>query len=189
MGKSTIGGLHVSNQIPPHPNHPGAQPMIPIPEILAILAATCLLPSLYRGAVQDLKEFKFAEMHFDSLWVNAAIILTIGTYISFVIEGVWLNVVYYFAISVVASLIFSTSGFRFGSGGDWRALCYIAFIAPFMLIQVLLASGACGIVQAVYWMARTDIDTPPMFRKIPFAVSIFCGYLIALVWLIVTVLG
>lgn len=163
--------------------------MIHIPEILAILAATCLLPSLYRGAVQDLKEFKFAEIHFDSLWVNAAIILTIGAYIFFIIEGVGLIAVEFFVISVVASLIFSFIGLRFGSGGDLRALCYIAVIAPFMLIQVLLASGACGIVQAVYWMTRTDIDTPPMFRKIPLAVSIFAGYLIALVWLIVRVLG
>jgi hypothetical protein len=121
--------------------------------------------------------------------VNAAIIMTIGMYISIIIEGVWLMAVEFFAISVVASLIFSFMGFRFGGGGDWRAMCYIAFIAPFMLVQVILASALCGVVQAIYWMARTDIDLPPLFRQVPYAASIFCGYLIALVWLIVTCCG
>jgi hypothetical protein len=163
--------------------------MIHISEILAILAAICLLPALYRGAVQDLKEFKFAEIHFDSLWVNAAIIPTVLMYVALLFDGLWLMVVEWLVLSVVAALVFSFIGFRFGGGGDWRAMCYIAFIAPFMLVQVIIASLLCGMIQALYWIARADIDLPPMFRKIPFAVSIFCGYVIALVWLIWTGLG
>lgn len=157
--------------------------MIPISEIFAILAAICLLPSLYRGAVQDLKEFKFAEIHFDSLWVNTAIILIVCMYLTILIDGIWLLAVEMMLLSLVAMLIFSFIGFRFGQGGDWRAMVYIAMIAPFMLVEVLLAVAVCGIVQAIYWLIRTDIKTPPIARKIPFAVSIFDGYVIALVWM------
>lgn len=164
--------------------------MIAISGILGILAATCLLPPLYRGAVQDLKEFKFAEIHFDSLWVNAAFILTICTYISFLIDGIWLMVVECLLLSFFASLFFWWVGLRSkGMGGDCRALIYIAVIAPFMLGEVLIASFICGLVQAVYWIMRPDIKTPPMFRKIPFAVSIFAGYVIALLWMIVKVMS
>ncbi len=162
--------------------------MIAISGILGILAAICLLPSLYRGVVQDLKEFKFAEAHFDSLWVNAAFILIGGMYVSILIDRLWLMVVELLLISVVASLIFWFIGLRSrGAGGDWRALIYIAVIAPFMLLEVLVASCICGVVQAVYWIMRPDIKTPPMFRKIPFAVSIFSGYVIALLWMVVKV--
>jgi hypothetical protein len=160
--------------------------MIAIYEILGILAAICLLPSLYRGAVQDLKEFKFAEIHFDSLWVNAAIVLIIGMYIALLIDGLWLLAVEWLAFSVISALIFGFIGFRFGQGGDWRAMMWIAVIAPVMLVNVIIASAICGVVQAIYWLMRPDIDTPPMFRKIPFAVSICTGYVIALVWMIVT---
>ena len=163
--------------------------MIPISEIFGILAAICLLPSLYRGAVQDLKEFKFAEIHFDSLWVNAAIVLTIGMYISLLIAGLWWLAVEWLVLSVISALIFGFIGFRFGQGGDWRAMMWIAVIAPFMLMEVLIASGICGIVQAIFWIIRPDIETPPMFRKIPFALSIFAGYVIALVWITATLIS
>jgi uncharacterized membrane protein len=163
--------------------------MIPYAEICMILAAACLIPSLYRGAVQDLKEFKFAEIHFDSLWVNVAIVLVIASYVSLVIDGVWLLAGELLFLSLAASLLFSFIGFRYGRGGDWRALCFVSWIAPFMLLQVLVASALCAFVQGIYWMARTDIDTPPMFRQIPFAVSILCGYVIALVWMVLDLGG
>ena len=162
--------------------------MIPSPELFGTLAAICLIPSLYRGTIQDLKEFKFSEIHFDSLWINSAFVFDVLMYASLLSEGLWLLGVEFFAVSVAASLIFLFIGFRYGGGGDYRALIFIAWIAPFMLIDVILASAVCGIVQAVYWLMRTDIDTPPMYRKIPFALSIFAGYLISLLWLIVTAL-
>ena len=73
-----------------------------------------------------------------------------------------------------------------GGGGDWRALIYIAWIAPFLLIYTILAMMVCGALQAFYWIARPDIDVPPAFRKVPFAVSIFAGYAIALVFFVLT---
>ena len=163
--------------------------MIPSSEIFAVLAAACLIPSLYRGAVQDLKEFKFAEIHFDTLWINAAIVLLVLMYVTLLIEGLWFVAVEFLVLSIVASLIFSFIGLRFGGGGDWRALCYIAVFAPFILINVVVVSALCGFVQAVYWLMRPDIDAPPLFRKIPFALSILCGYLITLVWATVTIIS
>lgn len=156
--------------------------------ILAALAAACLIPSLFRGAAQDLKEFKFSKTHFDSLWVNAAYVLVVLMYLWILLDGLWLIVAEMMMISIVSSLIFGFIAFRYGGGGDWRALIYIAWIAPFMLFSVLVATGICGIVQAVYWMTRTDIDTdtPALFRKIPFALSILCGYLIALGYFVAT---
>jgi prepilin signal peptidase PulO-like enzyme (type II secretory pathway) len=162
--------------------------MIPFSELFGIVAAICLIPPLYRGAAQDLKEFKFSEIHFDSLWINAAIFLDVLMYVALIAEGSWVLAAEWLVLSIAASLIFSFIAFRYGGGGDWRALIFIAWIAPFMLIDVILASAVCGIVQAVYWLMRTDIDTPPMYRKIPFALSIFAGYLISLLWLIVTAL-
>jgi hypothetical protein len=160
--------------------------MIPLSEIFGIMAAACLVPPLYYGTVQDLREFRFSKTHFESLWVNAAYVLVILMYLEILLEGSWIFACELLAISVVSSLIFSFIGFRYSSGGDWRALIYVAWIAPLMLVSVLLASGICGILQAMYWVWRTDIDVPPMFRKIPFALSIFCGYLIALSYMIVT---
>jgi hypothetical protein len=162
--------------------------MIPFSMLFGILAAICLIPSLYRGTIQDLKEFKFSEIHFNSLWINGAFVFDVLMYTSLLSEGLWLLAVEFFALSVAASLIFLFIGFRYGGGGDWRALIFITWIAPFMLIQVLLVSAVCGIVQAVYWLMRPDIDTPPLFRKIPFTLSIFAGYLIALIWFVATAL-
>jgi len=164
-------------------------------EFFGIVAAFCLIPSLYRGAVQDLKEFKFSEIHFDSLWINAAIILDVMMYISLVVEGLWVLAAEFLAVSVIASLVFSFIGFRYGGGGDCRALIFIACIAPFMLVTVILASAVCAMVQSFYWLYRTDYwlyrtdidDTPPFYRKIPLALSIFTGYLISLIWFIATV--
>lgn len=159
-----------------------------IAEFFAILAAICLIPSLYRGAVQDLKEFKFSAEHFNSLWVNAGAILVILAYVAFLLEGLWLIPVEFIILSVIASLIFTFAGFRFGGGGDWRALSYISWIAPFMLINVICLSAICGIVQAFIWISRRDIEIPPMYRKIPFAVSIFAGFVLAAIWFAATVL-
>ena len=156
--------------------------------LFGILAAICLIPSLYRGTIQDLKEFKFSEIHFNSLWINGAFVFDVLMYTSLLSEGLWLLAVEFFALSVAASLIFLFIGFRYCGGGDWRALIFITWIAPFMLIQVLFVSAVCGIVQAVYWLMRPDIDTPPLFRKIPFTLSIFAGYLIALIWFVATAL-
>ena len=161
--------------------------MIPASEVFGILAATCLLPPLYRGAVQDLKEFKFSEEHFNNLFVRGSIFNTIVMYVLLIFhESGWLFAAELLAISVVASVFFSFVGFRYGGGGDWRALIYIAWIAPFLLIYTILAMMVCGALQAFYWIARPDIDVPPAFRKVPFAVSIFAGYAIALVFFVLT---
>jgi hypothetical protein len=152
----------------------------PLSWVFGILAAICLIPSLYYGTIQDLKEFRFSKAHFESLWVNSAFVLTILMYLFLVIEGSAVFAIELLVLSVIATLIFSFIGFRFSSGGDWRALIYVAWIAPFLLAYVLFATGVCAIVQALYWVLRTDITTPRMFRKIPFALSIFCGYGIAL---------
>ena len=159
--------------------------------LFAIIAALCLVPSLYYGALQDLKEFKFSASHFESLWVNAAFVLVVLMYVFLVIEGSWGIAVQWFVVSVIAALVFSFIGFRYGGknisaggGGDWMAMTYIALIAPFMLIYVMLAAGVCGIIQAGYWlMKEDDLDTPVMFRKIPFALSILCGYILALMFM------
>jgi hypothetical protein len=149
-------------------------------EILGILAAICLIPSLYYGTLQDLKEFRFSKAHFNSLWVNAAYVLVILMYIFMLIEGNLFVVIEFLALSVISTLIFSFIGFRFSSGGDWRAMIYVAWIAPFLLFYVMIAAAGCAFVQAIYWVMRTDIDTPPLFRRIPFALSILCGYGLAL---------
>ena len=115
--------------------------MITISVFLGILAAVCLIPALYRGAAQDLKEFKFSEIHFDSLWINAAFVLDVLMYVELLVEGSWLLAVEWLVLSFIASLIFLFIAFRFGGGGDWRALIFIAWIAPFILIPVILASA------------------------------------------------
>lgn len=161
--------------------------MIFASELFGILAAACLLHPLYRGAVQDLKEFKFSKEHFNSVFVHASILCMIAMYVLLVLpEQNWLFAAELLAISVVASVFFSFVGFRYGGGGDWRALIYIAWIAPFLLIYAILAMMVCGALQAFYWIARPDIDVPPAFRKVPFAVSIFAGYAIALVFFVLT---
>ena len=116
---------------------------IVLSQILGTLAAICLIPSLYSGTLQDLKEFMFSEKHFESLWINLAYILVILMYLFLLIEGSLTFAAELILISVIATLVFSFIGFRFSSGGDWRALMYVAWIAPFML-AILLNPFKCA---------------------------------------------
>jgi hypothetical protein len=154
--------------------------------ILTVLAAACLVPSLYKGAVQDMKEFRFSEKHFDSLWINAAFILLILAYLLMFCEGMWYTIVSWAVLSIVATLIFLFIAFRYGGGGDWRAMIYIVWIAPFFMFHTLIAIGLCGIAQAGYWVIKPDESVPRMFRKVPFAVSIFWGYVIGVIFFVLT---
>jgi len=163
--------------------------MIAASAIAAILAAACLLPSLYYGARQDLKEFRFSEIHFESLWINAAIVCTVMMYVCLIAEQGWQSIIAYLTMTIISWIAFSFIAFHFGNGGDWRAMMYVAGIAPSILINTIISIAVCGIVQAIIWLARTDIKIPPMFRKIPFAVSILCGYMIALGWFVVSGMG
>ena len=154
--------------------------------VFALAASLCLIPSLYHGAKQDLHEFKFSESHFKTDLIKIAFGFLALTYVCMFIDELSTMVAMMVGMSLIGWVVFSFIGFRFGNGGDWRAMMYIAAITPFLLFSSMIVIGICAMIQAIVWVARKDILVPPMFRKIPFALSILVGYVIAVVVFAIT---
>jgi len=75
---------------------------------------------------------------------------------------------------------------RFGSGGDWRALMYIAIICPLLIVPTVIFSLVVGAVLAVATLfAKEDEITHRYYRSIPFALAILAGFVGAIVYSII----
>ena len=160
-----------------------------IPFILSILAAILIIPILIRGAIEDINTRTFPA----SFWktpqhlVEIAGALVLTQYIIMVCIGDWITVATLVLISVVLSLIFLFIGLNFGSGGDWRAMIYIALLSPALILTTCLASLACGFILAIYEMIQPEDEIEPiMFRTIAFAPAICAGYICSIIYAVIT---
>jgi len=84
---------------------------------------------------------------------------------------------------LLTSLFFYYMGLNFGSGGDWRALIYIALVCPALIIQTVVFALVTGALMAVYFMTQPEDELDPVpFRSIPFAMAILVGFVVAIVF-------
>jgi hypothetical protein len=146
-----------------------------------IIAGLCLIPALVAGAKSDVKDRTFPATYWDYP-SKAGGVVTFICYLYMIAVGMGVLVGGYLAISVVFALGFYAMGLRFGSGGDWRALMYIAAICPLLIVQTVIFSLIAGAVIAAVMMFtyKEDELDPLAFRSVPFAVAIFIGLLAAM---------
>ena len=147
--------------------------------LTVILGGLLLGFILYRGAKSDLSNRTFPKEYFDKNIVYICGFFTAITYLSLIASGFWGKAVVYFFISVIAAIVFWFMGLRFGSGGDWRAMIYIALFSPFILLSTCIITFFSSAILAVYSVWRCDDNTPRLYRTVPFAVAIFVGYVAA----------
>lgn len=149
--------------------------------LFMIFAGLCLIPALICGALSDIRSRTFPSEYFDGWPVKIGGIITIITYMCMIAYGWYIWVGLLIALSLVASLFFYYMGLNFGSGGDWRALIYIALLCPAFIIQTVVFSLVVGGMLAIYAMTQPDDELDPLpFRNIPFAVAILVGFIVAM---------
>jgi hypothetical protein len=150
---------------------------------LMFLAALCIVPTLFFGAVSDVKWRIFPKDYWNWPGKIAGIIVFIE-YLVMVSNQEYASVGFLLGISIILSVIFYTCGLVFGSGGDWRALIYIVWITPTLIAGTVFFALIIGAVQGVYAMLQPEDEIEPapiMFRTVPFAVAICGGYICAII--------
>ena len=152
--------------------------------LLQIIAALCILPSLIYGAISDYKTRTFPKKYWNYT-LKAAGVAVFIQYLTMLAFGDYATLGYYLIISILGFLFCWFMGLRYGSGGDWRALGYIALISPAILANTAILSLLAGAALAVYVMGAEKSDVPHAFRTVPFAVAILVGYAATLLLMVV----
>ena len=153
-------------------------------EILFVIAGIFVAVTLIRGAITDVKTRRFPKEYWN-------ISSKLGILFAFIGYGIMIasdkpaTAVLFIVASVIAALIFIGIGYRFGSGGDWRALAWTVVISPMVffsipfLLLLLLMSFAIAI-----WVLGQKGEKHVFERTIPWAVAICGAYCITLVGMI-----
>ena len=149
--------------------------------LFMIIAGMCLIPALVAGAISDIRNRTFPAEYWE--WpAKIGGIATIITYLAMIAEGWYIWVGALILLSLLSSIFFYYMGINFGSGGDWRALIYIALVCPALIIQTFIFSLVTGALMAVYSLTQPEDPLDPIpFRSIPFAVAILVGFVVAIV--------
>ena len=151
---------------------------------LMFLAALCIIPTLFFGAVSDVKWRMFPKDYWNWPAKIAGVIVFIE-YLVMLSNHEYADAAILIAISIICSIIFYSCGLAFGSGGDWRALIYIVWITPALIFGTLFFALIIGAVQGVYALMQPEDEIEPVpiaFRTIPFAIAICGGYICAIVF-------
>ena len=83
--------------------------------------------------------------------------------------------------SIVCAVICLVIGYRYGSGGDWRAMAYISILTPWLLPAFVVSTMIFSFIIAIVALIRPSDELDPVFtRHIPFALAILLGYIAAL---------
>ena len=145
---------------------------------LAILAMVCLIPTLIAGAISDYRTRTFPKEY----WKYTAPIGGFFTFLCYMVmlsEGQLVLV----AALVVQTFIIVTfclfMGYRYGSGGDWRAMAYIAAISPRIAFATIVLSVVFGAIMAMVQLCRKD-NLSIFEKSIPFAIPICLAYIVSL---------
>mgnify|MGYP007100140127 CR=1 FL=1 len=142
-----------------------------IPYYVPVLISACMiLPILVAGAIKDVQARLFPKSYWDTLTVKIAGTATLVLYLMLVASGMWQVAVTMFGISVFMCLVFYYMGLRFGSGGDYRALMYVSFFCPQMILVTTVFSVVLGVIQVI--MTRVFSEKP-----VPWAVSILLAFI------------
>jgi hypothetical protein len=161
-------------------------------DYLFAFAAILITPILVLGAKSDMKTRMFPK----SLWEQGFLgwvtkvsgLLTFLAYLLLIAEGLWTLAAMFAISAIVAVVIFALIGYRFGGGGDWRAMIYIALIAPGVLFTFTFWICLClaTIVVAFNMLLKPDPTTHPFKRHIPFSAAICAGYCVTLAFILVS---
>jgi len=146
--------------------------------ILTTLSALFVLSALIPGALSDIKTRTFPAKYWE--WPSrVAGVCTIMLYLTMISTGNLEYVAVIIALSIVATLACFFCGYRFGSGGDWRALAYIALLTPWLFLGCIFWSLLSGFFIAIYTLL-TNKEAHLLKANIPFAVAILIEYCFAL---------
>lgn len=142
---------------------------------------------LLAGAWSDYKTRTFPERY----WVFPSRIAGFFLFVSYLLmiaDGLYWQTALLVVCSVVAAVFFAFMGYRFGSGGDWRALIYISLLAPIVLLTFTFwfALGVMSLLVAGYTLAKQDDPLHPFERHIPWALAICVGYCVTLAFILFT---
>lgn len=117
------------------------------PIFIELVAGLFILPILMAGAIYDVRSRTFPKHLWDSWFVKIAGVFTIMMYLTLVATVQWAAILALLLTSVIFSVIFYVIALRFGSGGDYRALIYIAWIVPSFIAQIVIVSIMIGAIQ------------------------------------------
>jgi len=157
------------------------------PSYLFILGAICLIPSLIAGAWRDMKTRTFPKAYWIVPSRVAGFFVFIG-YLLLIAGGSYEYVLFLAIGSPIAAAVFYWFGIRYGSGGDWRALMYIAVLAPFVLFSLTfwIAFFISSLIIAFIILAAKQNDTHAFEVHIPWSLAICSGFCITLLCIIFT---
>ena len=155
--------------------------------ILATIAALCIVPTLIAGARKDVKTRTFPSAYWSITGKVAGLFLVLS-YLLMIADGLYWQTALLVVCSVVAAVFFAFMGYRFGSGGDWRALIYISLLAPIVLLTFTFwfALGVMSLLVAGYTLAKQDDPLHPFERHIPWSLAICVGYCVTLAFILFT---
>ena len=155
--------------------------------ILATIAALCIVPTLIAGARKDVKTRTFPSAYWNITGKVSGLFLILS-YLLMIADGLYWQTALLVVCSVVAAVFFAFMGYRFGSGGDWRALIYISLLAPIVLLTFTFwfALGVMSLLVAGYTLAKQDDPLHPFERHIPWSLAICVGYCVTLAFILFT---
>lgn len=142
------------------------------PNVLVLISALCILPAVITGAATDWRKRKFPAF----LWNWPAKISGFFTFMLYAYSFAYQQYLYAAGlvfISFVFFITFYVLTLRMGSGGDYTALMYASVLLPTLIVEIVLAALAVGILQVV--IARVTKNTAPWAIGICIAILIATG--------------
>ena len=144
--------------------------------LLFIASALCIIPILIKGAISDWKTRTFPKELWDSILLKCSGIFTTFAYGYLFANNMWGTAIAVLAASLVTALVFAFVGIRFGSGGDMRALMWIAIESPILVPMTLLVGAIVSLILAIYALSKRT--------TVPLAVAILIGYIGSIIWIL-----
>lgn len=155
-------------------------------EYMDLIASIIIAGSLVLGAWSDIKTRTFPKEY----WVIQSRIagcFLVLMYLLMLANGLYFLTAGYIVISFVAGAIFYAAGLRYGSGGDWRALMYIAILAPLIMFTFTFWGLLClvSIVIAFHTLAKKGPEHA-FKRHIPWALAICVAFCLSIAIAVLT---
>lgn len=154
-------------------------------EYFQAVAGCIILIPLIRGAIADVKTRTFPKEYWRGCDKIAGLFAVI-MYLLMIAKGEFYLAATLLILSVIAWIVFAAVGYRYGGGGDWRALIYCAVIAPLIFFTLYFWILFCLISIALGFFELSRKSDKHIFeRHIPWAVAICLSFVITLILFVV----
>jgi hypothetical protein len=144
--------------------------------LLFTASALCIIPILIKGAISDWNTRTFPKELWNPIFLKCSGAFTILAYGYLFANNMWGTAIAVLAASLITAMVFAFVGIRFGSGGDMRALMWIALVSPILIPMTLLIGAIVSLVLAIYALAKKT--------TVPLAVAILIGYIGSILWIL-----